>query len=460
MATTAVYPSMTTRRQGNQPHVPRLTYRNAPSTLSIDNHSIRTVGTQSSTASNSTAATSPPMSSFTGSPRSYQFSDDVLSPLNLDGVSEPHPSSTSPSPQAAKESKKKPSSIFKFFSVKEPSTQAFEAYQAQMKKRGTTETGRANAVGLPGVSSAKLPPTVPKVNSKWDGVPQAAKEKVKEKDNPSRSSFASTASRPLYTSRSCGSAMTTATASSTSSTRSDLRANGKLRLENNSGNLADLYGWEFPPPGSMTGTSSGSSTRSFPLESSRSASAAPTLQRERTTFFPHSPSALPSACESPAETPPPLDPSSNRPSPLILPSLPTPPTPKDSIPSVPWPSNKSTSCRNVLAKELAHIGKEAVTLSSSGVNILGAPVSAARRPGSAPFAASEATEVILPSTSHGGPCQQQLTPILKKPSNASDEAWPLQSSRKNADDIASSPKPAAGVKSKRMHMKSLFSKDT
>ncbi|KAL8758133.1 MAG: hypothetical protein Q9199_001717 [Rusavskia elegans] len=442
---------MTTRRQGNQPHIPKLTYRNAPSTLSVDNHSIRTVDTQSSTASNSTCATSPPTSSFTGSPRSYQFSDDVLSPLSLDGVSDPRPSSTVLSPQTAKEAKKKPSSIFKFFSVKEPSTQAFEAYQEQMKKRGTTQTGRANAVGLPGVSSARLPPTVPKVNSRWDGVPQAAKEKVKEKDNPSRSSFASSASRPLYTSRSYGSTMTTATASSTSSTRSDLRANGKLRLDNSSGNLADLYGWEVPPHSTLTGISSGSSTRSFPLDSRCSAFAAPTLQRKRSSFFPQIPSVLPPAYESPAETPPPLDPSSNRPSPLDFPNLPTPSTPKDSVPS--WSSDKSNSCQNLPSKEPAQIGKEAVTLSSSGINVLGPPVSATR------FAAGAATGVVLPSISHRRPSPRPPNTILKKPSDVSSEAWPLQPPPKDADNIASSPKPAAGMRSKRMHMKSLFSKD-
>ncbi|KAL8849776.1 MAG: hypothetical protein Q9221_005259 [Calogaya cf. arnoldii] len=444
---------MTTRRQGNQPHIPRLTYRNGPSTLSDDNQSIRTVGTQSSTASSSTYATSPPTSSFTGSPRSYRFSEEVLSPLSLDGVSDPRPSSTFLSPQAAKESKES-SSVFKFFSVKEPSSQAFEAYQEQMKKRGTTQTGRANAVGLPGVSSAKLPPTVPKVNSKWDGVPQAAKEKVKEKENPSRSSIASSASLPLYTSRSTGSTMTTATMSSTSSTRSDLRINGRLRLDNSSGNLADLYGWEVP----ATGTPGGSSTIiSFPLESRGSASSAPTLQRERTSFFPQSPSILSPAYKSPAETPPPLDPSSNRPSPLILPALPTPPTPKDSVPSLPWSSDGSKSGQSLPFKGPAHIGKEAVViLSSSGSNVLGPPVSATRGPGSAPFAAGEATEVILPSTSHGRPSLRQPNPILKIPNDVSNQSRPLQSPPKDAANIASSPKPAAGTKSKRM-LKSFFS---
>ncbi|KAL8855776.1 MAG: hypothetical protein Q9178_007594 [Gyalolechia marmorata] len=449
---------MTNRRQGTQPHIPRLTYRNAPSALSISDHSIRTVGTQSSNASESTCPTSPPTSSFHGSPLSCRFSEDVLSPLSLDGASDPRPSSTFLSPQTAREPKKKSSSsILKFFSVKEPSTQAFEAYQEQMKKRGTTQTGRANAVGLPGVSSARLPPTVPKVNSKWDGVPQAAKEKLKEKDNPARLSFASSAGRPLYTSQSTGSSRTTATASSTSSTRSDLRTNGKLRLDNSSGNLADLYGWEVP----SAGTSSGSFTRGSPFVSGGSLSPAPTLQRERTSYFPHSPLALPTAYDSSAETPPPLDPSCSQPSPLFLPSLATPPTPNDSVHPILWAPASSGLCHGVATKDSILVNKEPAILSSSGTNVLGPPVSAIRRPGSAPFAAGEATEVILPSTPPSRPLLQQPSSIFKRPvETPREEEWPLPVLPQHADKITSSSAPTTATKPKRMNMKSIFIKDT
>ncbi|KAL8778885.1 MAG: hypothetical protein Q9213_007200 [Squamulea squamosa] len=443
---------MTNRREGAQPYIPRLTYRNDSFTPSISDRSIRTVGSQSSTASHSTCATSPSTSFYQGSPRSCRFSDDVLSPLSLDGASDTRSSSTSFPSQPAKEPKKKSSSILKFFTVKEPSTQAFEAYQEEMKKRGTTQTGRANAVGLPGVSSAKLPPTVPKVNSKWDGVPQATKEKVKEKDIPPRLSFASSASRPLYTSRSTGSTMTTATTSSTSSIRSELGGNGKLRLDNTNGSLADLYGWEVP----SAGASSGNSAKSFPLES-KGATSVPTLQRDHTSFSPQSPSVLPTAYESPAETPPPLDPSSNQPSPMIFPSLPTPLTPKDSIPPVLWPSSNSSSGDSLPLKDFDVTSNDFVIVNSSGKNILGPPMSATCRPGSAPFAAGEATEVTSPSTAHGRPPLRQPNPILKKPGGAPmREERPLLAPPANASGITSSPKPAAATKSKRMHMKSIF----
>ncbi|KAL8810569.1 MAG: hypothetical protein Q9200_002468 [Gallowayella weberi] len=446
---------MTSRREGAQPHISRLAYRNSPSTGSVSDHSIRTVGTQSSAASDSTCTTSPPASSFSGSPRSYQFSEDICSPLSLDGASDPPPSSASLSPQIAKEPKKKSSSIFKFFSVKEPSTQAFEAYHEQMKKRGTTRSGRANTVGLPGVSSAKLPPTVPKVNSKWDGVPQTARDKSKEKDNASRPSLASSLGRPLYTSRSTGTTMTAMTSSSTSSTRSEIRANGKLRLNDSSANLADLYGWEVPSVGT---SSSGSSTRSFPLESRGSASPAPTLQRQRTSFFPQSPSVLATAYDSPAETPPPLDSSSNQSSPIITPSLPSPPTPKDTLPHLPW-SLATGSPDNLPTKEPFLPNKDAVILNSTGKNVLGPPISATRKPEPASMAMGEAIQSTLPTEGPPRPPLQQPNSILKRPVEAWTHVQPLQAPPDTTENVAG-PSPAGNrMKSKKSHVRSMFSKD-
>jgi hypothetical protein len=69
---------------------------------------------------------------------------------------------------------KKSSSIFGFLKTKEPSTQAFKEYQEAIRKQAGN--GRLTVVGMPMVSSAKLPAKVPKVNSKWDGVPEVLKE--------------------------------------------------------------------------------------------------------------------------------------------------------------------------------------------------------------------------------------------------------------------------------------------
>jgi hypothetical protein len=77
--------------------------------------------------------------------------------------------------------KKKSSSIFGFLKTKEPSTQAWLEYQESIRKQQAGQDGRVSAVGLPMVSSAKLPSKVPKVNSKWDGVPGGVAQREKER---------------------------------------------------------------------------------------------------------------------------------------------------------------------------------------------------------------------------------------------------------------------------------------
>ncbi|KAF2806770.1 uncharacterized protein BDZ99DRAFT_500839 [Mytilinidion resinicola] len=88
-------------------------------------------------------------------------------------------SSVSKSP---KKGKKKGPSVFGFLTLKEPSQTALEQFaertrQQAAEKAGSHNMGRISAVGLPGVSTQKLPPTVPKVNSKWDGIPESVKAK-------------------------------------------------------------------------------------------------------------------------------------------------------------------------------------------------------------------------------------------------------------------------------------------
>lgn len=155
----------------------------------------------------------------------------------------------SPSPLALripeKPSKSKGSSFLNFFSVKEPSQQAFEEYERRMRAKGPTSDGRTGSGGLPGVSSAKMPAMVPKVNSNWDGVPQAIKLKEKEKKSgaPARlDKF----SRSIST---AGSDRSKKTVSSTNSSEtSSVRFKpGFSRFDSSSG-TGDLYGWESASP--------------------------------------------------------------------------------------------------------------------------------------------------------------------------------------------------------------------
>ncbi|KAL8648600.1 MAG: hypothetical protein Q9210_004890 [Variospora velana] len=442
-------PSMTTRREGLQPHIPKLTYRNCPSNTSISEGSIVTIKSQSSAASISTCPTSPPTSSFGGSPRSFHCSDGPLSPLSLDGASDSPRTSALPSSRSAKDTKKKSFSVFGFLSVKEPSTQALEAYQEQMKRRGTTQSGRANAVGLPGVSSAKLPPTVPKVNSKWDGVPQTAKDKTSRDVNLDRQSLYLAASRPLHTSRSTGSSMTAMTSSSTSSkssTGSAPRGNGNLRYDHDSKNLSDLYGWET---GSLYNRSS---NLSLPLESRGSASSAPTLCHENSMSFFSRPQAIAgSTDELPANTPPPLDHSSNLSSPMISPATPPLVTPNGSLHTLPLSPRVGHSSGDSPTRKSLNTKNGGVILASSGTYSQ-EPVR--------PYVTRANNKTGPPSNDLSERPSTQPGSILKRPPLIADEIWPVPPSPANDEDENTNVRAAATTNSTKSRFRSMFSKGT
>lgn len=144
-----------------------------------------------------------------------------------------------------KPAKGRGNSFLNFFIVKEPSQQAFEEYERRMRAKGPTSDGRTGSGGIPGVSSAKMPATVPKVNSNWDGVPQVIKLKEKEKKSGGQANMGKY-SRSIST---AGSDRSKTTASSmTSSDSSSVRGKAGLsHLESSSG-TADLYGWESASP--------------------------------------------------------------------------------------------------------------------------------------------------------------------------------------------------------------------
>lgn len=237
------------------PYMPKLLYRTSSSDgenlpLSDSISPVSPVSTSFSLATASTAPTSRSSSDLGPLPNSKDATPEMVSSPDAKSSIVP-PSHLSPTIPVNK-SKKRGGSFFSFFSVKEPSQQAFDDYQRQMRKKGTSKSGRAVGVGLPGVSSAKLPPTVPKVNSRWDGIPQVLKEKDKQKRMKSPESIGGR-SRSIRTSGS-----ETSTSTTTSSTRSRGSSwNPKTRglQQTHGANPTDLYGWE-----SASG-SSGSITR-------------------------------------------------------------------------------------------------------------------------------------------------------------------------------------------------------
>ena len=226
--------------------IPKLSYRNSSYGCIDRRDSFSTISTAYTRGTTSTAPTSPGCSSFLSSASptpDSQLSDQEIfhdSPLP---VSTPSTTSNIPSLKpltgSSAETKKKGSSLLNFFSVKEPSAQALEDYQKQMSKKAQASNNRALIAGLPGVSSARLPEEVPKVNSRWDGIPDSQRE-CKAKHNSIRHSLIgrNRDDRGLQ-SQDSSSRMSTA---SSQGTWSGYGSAGSRSSSTNK--LSEIYGWE------------------------------------------------------------------------------------------------------------------------------------------------------------------------------------------------------------------------
>lgn len=312
--------------RGNAAYIPRLSYRTNSGEVNSNRDSVSTLsmgfsgmGTPSTVP---TSPRSPRFSTSTGMPSPRLPLDSSIastSPLSTSSSQHGRPSRGSSATPAVKLSappakkEKKGGSFFSFLSVKEPSSQAFEEYEKAMRQR----RGRATAVGLPGMSSAKLPPTVPKVNSRWDGVPLA----VKEKDRPQNQ-------KRLSVSASVRSQGRNGSADSATPPRS---RSGTAHSSGSGNRLAEIYGWE------SHSNSCGSVAKDFALEHNKPKKTASTTTLPETTLFPtHPPLPVRSISEQPP--PPPLV-SPLEPTPPPLPELPAVSAPIPELPGV--PSNRA-----------------------------------------------------------------------------------------------------------------------
>nr|POF13012.1 hypothetical protein CFP56_10160 [Quercus suber] len=118
-------------------------------------------------------------------------------------------------PAAKVEKSTKKGGVFGFLSLKEPSTSAWEDYAKQQKQQqqqlATGKRGSPTPVGLAGLSKQKLPDHVPKVNSKWDGLPENTKRDAPRLSQGSRRRQSDQARRSLNEGRSLDSQETSRT---------------------------------------------------------------------------------------------------------------------------------------------------------------------------------------------------------------------------------------------------------
>lgn len=294
-----------------------------------------------------------------------------------------------------KPSKSKGSLFLNFFSVKEPSQQAFEEYERRMRTKEPTGDGRTVTGGISGVSSAKMPASVPKVNSNWDGLPQVIKLKEKEKKSGGQVSLGKY-SRSISTAGSDGSKKTSS--STISSENSSLRSKPAFsRFDSGSGPV-DLYGWESASPlndsreqfevadgnrddrcGSMS-----SRTRKKMALSSHPVRPTQGLDDYLNTELPPLPSALENGTHgySLSKREIRLDTPAQSSSSTITSSEPSPVTPHGSSPIACSSSRQldhGTDQHHVMKTTLVIPSHDEVIIRSAGVEILGPPASARRK---------------------------------------------------------------------------------
>ncbi|KAI9806699.1 MAG: hypothetical protein M1825_006156 [Sarcosagium campestre] len=156
-----------------RPRVPKLTFRNSSDAL-VD---------RKDTSHSASLPTTPSSLAYGERPSpTASFFDTGLPSPALSASSNSSLSRCQMNAEAPAKSLKKASSLFGFLKVKDPSTQAFKDYQKALEVAKSTAVVPCKV--MPGVSSAKLPPSVPKVNSRWDGMPQ-----MKEKERPGADSL-------------------------------------------------------------------------------------------------------------------------------------------------------------------------------------------------------------------------------------------------------------------------------
>jgi len=125
-------------------------------------------------------------------------------------------SSQGKQPQQPQTNSKKKNGVLGFLTLKEPSTNALEQFAEQQRKAAAAaKTARPTAASMSSVSVQKLPDHVPKVNSKWDGLPEDARKKMEHQRRISHetgtSLFTTSSRRSRGSSKSSGSSSSNAT---------------------------------------------------------------------------------------------------------------------------------------------------------------------------------------------------------------------------------------------------------
>ncbi|RAR00062.1 ca2+-modulated nonselective cation channel polycystin [Stemphylium lycopersici] len=168
-------PNVDLTAQAPPARIPKLKYRN-PLPLPSDNVSLASDSSQGSGSLSAYSQESPtsPDSKAPSTLTHRSFETASVTSSSLASLS----SSASSSNDSKSSKKKKKGSVLGFLSLKEPSQVALEQFAEQQRKQASasgTSTPQSKASSY--YAGQKLPRNVPKVNSKWDGVPDSVKRR-------------------------------------------------------------------------------------------------------------------------------------------------------------------------------------------------------------------------------------------------------------------------------------------
>lgn len=169
--------------------------------LAVRNRTATSNGSNNASEQPSSSQSSTRTASLRGRGTSDASQRSNPKPRNMETGTPRSSTSQGKQPQAQQQNNsKKKNGVLGFLTLKEPSTSALEQFAEQQKKAAAGKTGRATAVGLSSVSVQKLPEHVPRVNSKWDGLPEDARKKLehKRKTSMDTGSLFSTTTRQTY----------------------------------------------------------------------------------------------------------------------------------------------------------------------------------------------------------------------------------------------------------------------
>lgn len=154
------------------PRIPKLTYRNR---LPADDLSLisRTSSPSTDGLSND-AAVDQRLSTPACTPVSTQDFDSRSTASSQSASLASSDGSVSHESKASS-TKKKKNSVLSFLTLKEPSQSALDQFADAQRKQTAAKGALSPPVGMQGISPQRLPPSVPKVNSKWNGVPESLK---------------------------------------------------------------------------------------------------------------------------------------------------------------------------------------------------------------------------------------------------------------------------------------------